>query len=62
MLDQVKDGWEFVKKALNDKDYVTELSGLAELHRQAEKAAADVDWEESDEGQEDGMGDDGELL
>lgn len=28
------DGWEFVKKALNDKDYVAELSGLAEVRHQ----------------------------
>lgn len=57
------DGWEFVKKALNDKDYVSELSGLAELQRQAEKASADVDWEEEDEeGEGDKMGDDGEML
>ena len=26
-----KDGWDFVKKALNDKGYVEEISGLAEV-------------------------------
>ena len=26
-----QDGWEFVKRALNEKDYVEELSGLAEV-------------------------------
>lgn len=26
-----KDGWEFVKKALNEPGYVAELSGLAEV-------------------------------
>jgi ubiquitin-like modifier-activating enzyme ATG7 len=26
-----QDGWEFVKKALNDKGYVEEISGLAEV-------------------------------
>lgn len=26
-----KDGWEFVQKAINDKDYVEELSGLKEV-------------------------------
>lgn len=26
-----QDGWEFVKKALNDRGYVEELSGLAEV-------------------------------
>lgn len=25
------DGWQFVKRALNEKDYVEELSGLAEV-------------------------------
>jgi ubiquitin-like modifier-activating enzyme ATG7 len=48
-----KDGWEFVKKALTDKDYVTELSGLAEVQRMAEAAEADVDWDS-----EGGHGDD----
>jgi ubiquitin-like modifier-activating enzyme ATG7 len=47
-------GWEFVKRALTEKDYVTELSGLAEVQRMAEAAAADVDWES-----EEGDGDDG---
>lgn len=28
------DGWEFVKKALNDKDYIEELSGLKEVREQ----------------------------
>lgn len=27
----VKDGWDFVKRALNEKGYVEELSGLAEV-------------------------------
>lgn len=26
-----KDGWDFVQKAINDKDYVEELSGLKEV-------------------------------
>ena len=53
-------GWEFVKRALNEKGYVEELSGLAEVHRQAEKVAADVGWEEEDGSQiED---EEGELI
>jgi ubiquitin-like modifier-activating enzyme ATG7 len=28
-----KDGWEFVKRALNEKGYVEEISGLAEVSR-----------------------------
>jgi ubiquitin-like modifier-activating enzyme ATG7 len=51
-------GWAFVKRALSEKDYVTELSGLAEVHRKAEAAAAEVDWD-SEEG---GTGDEGEAV
>lgn len=43
------DGWGFVKKALQDKDYVAELSGLAEVQRRAEEMDANVDWEEEDD-------------
>ncbi|RKL22429.1 Ubiquitin-like modifier-activating enzyme atg7 [Fusarium oxysporum] len=53
------DGWGFVKKALQEKDYVAELSGLAEVQRRAEEMAAQVDWEEDDDLVEDG---DGELI
>jgi ubiquitin-like modifier-activating enzyme ATG7 len=49
-----KNGWEFVKKALTEKDYVAELSGLAEVQRKAEAAAADVDWESEGEDMDDG--------
>jgi ubiquitin-like modifier-activating enzyme ATG7 len=38
-------GWDFLKRALSEKDYVTELSGLAEVQRGAEKAANDVEWD-----------------
>jgi len=55
-----KDGWAFVKRALNEKGYVEELSGLAEVQRLAEKAAADVEWdEESDVAEDEG---DGEMI
>ena len=27
----ISDGWEFVKRALNEKGYVEEVSGLAEV-------------------------------
>jgi len=54
-------GWEFVKKALNEKGYVEELSGLAEVQRLAELAAEDVDWEEDDEVIEE-VDEEGELL
>lgn len=53
------DGWEFIKRALTEKDYISELSGLAQVQRDAEAAA--VDWDS-----EPGLGDDddeeGELL
>ncbi|KAG6104513.1 Autophagy protein 7 [Claviceps sp. LM219 group G6] len=53
-------GWQFVKRALQEKDYVAELSGLAEVQRRAEEMAGDIDWEEDDQGVvEDG---EGELL
>lgn len=50
-------GWEFVKKALDEREYVAELSGLAEVQRLAEEAAADVEWsEEEGDGEEEGEG------
>lgn len=51
-----QDGWEFVKRAINEKGYVEEISGLAEVQRQAEKAEQEMEeWDEEDEGE-------GELL
>ena len=55
-----KGGWDFIKRALTDKDYVTELSGLAEVHRQAEAAADNLEWD-SESGMEEEEGE-GELL
>ncbi|KIX03807.1 E1-like protein-activating enzyme Gsa7p/Apg7p [Rhinocladiella mackenziei CBS 650.93] len=52
------DEWDFVQKALNEKDYVEELSGLKEVQRVAEAAAADIEFSE-DETAED---EDGELI
>ncbi len=58
-----KGGWEFVKQALLEKDYISELSGLADVQRRAEAAANDIEWD-SDEGQTeaDMDGGDGELV
>ncbi len=56
-----KDGWEFVKRALDDKEYVAELSGLAEVQRQAEAMSNDVDWEEEADSQS-GGDDEGVML
>lgn len=56
-----KNEWEFLKNALQEKDYVAELSGLAEVQRRAEEMEANIDWDEQDEdvAAEEG---DGELL
>lgn len=48
-----EDGWEFIKRALTEKDYITELSGLAEVQRKAEEAANDVEWDSDEDGMED---------
>ncbi|KAL2196428.1 hypothetical protein P885DRAFT_69474 [Corynascus similis CBS 632.67] len=50
------EGWEFVKKALASRDYVAELSGLAEVQRKAEAAAAEVEWSEDEGLAEEGEG------
>jgi len=52
------DGWDFVQKALNEKGYVEELSGLTEVQRAAEAAAAEIDFSEEDEIEEG----DGEMI
>ena len=54
-----RSGWEFIKRALTESDYVSELSGLADVQRAADAAADDVDWD-SEEGLEDEG--EGELL
>jgi ubiquitin-like modifier-activating enzyme ATG7 len=55
-----RNGWEFVKRALTEPAYVTELSGLAEVHRKAELAAESLDWDSEPEiGEDEG---EGELL
>ena len=55
-----KDGWEFIEKALSDKGYVEQLSGLEEVQRSAEAAAAEIDWTEEDEVDEGGG--EGEMV
>lgn len=60
IVDEYKSkGWEFIKRALSEKDYITELSGLAEVQRQAEAAADDVEWDSGEDAEEEG---EGELL
>lgn len=55
-----KDSWAFVQRALNEKGWVEEMSGLAEVQRKADEASADVDWSE-DEGELEEEGE-GELI
>ena len=53
------DPWGFVQKALNERGWVEEMSGLKEVQRRADEAAADVEWDEGDEG---GIDEEGEML
>lgn len=54
-----KSGWEFVKRAVNEKGYVEDISGLAEVQRLAAERDEEINWSESEGEQEDG---DGELI
>ncbi|KAJ5668798.1 Ubiquitin-like modifier-activating enzyme atg7 [Penicillium macrosclerotiorum] len=45
-------GWDFVRKALNEPGYVEELSGLKEVHEKAEAALADIEWDEASENED----------
>lgn len=54
-----KDGWDFVKRAVNEKGFVEEISGLAEVQRRAAERDDEVDWDSEDEVEEEG---EGELL
>lgn len=61
IVDEYKrSGWDFIKRALTEKDYITELSGLAEVQRQAEAAAGDIEWDSEPNGMDDD--EEGELL
>lgn len=44
-----RDGWDFVKRAVNEKGYVEEVSGLAEVQRRADEVARAMEAEEEDE-------------
>ncbi|SZF04477.1 unnamed protein product [Blumeria hordei] len=44
-----KHGWEFVKRALSDETYVSNVSGLAEVQRLAELALENTDWSETED-------------
>ncbi|KAF1832460.1 hypothetical protein BDW02DRAFT_502965, partial [Decorospora gaudefroyi] len=54
------DPWGFVQRALDERGWVEEMSGLKEVQRRADEAAEDVEWDE-EEG-EGGLDDEGEML
>ncbi|KAK9240483.1 hypothetical protein V1525DRAFT_395108 [Lipomyces kononenkoae] len=45
-----KDGWNFVKNALNVQKFVDEVSGLADVQRRANEIAEGGDWDLEDDG------------
>lgn len=56
-------GWEFIKRAINERGYVEEVSGLAEVQRKAEEAEKELElFEDSDDVDGGEIGGDGELL
>ncbi|KAH9822035.1 ubiquitin-like modifier-activating enzyme ATG7 [Teratosphaeria destructans] len=54
-----KDGWEFVKRAVTEKGYVEEISGLAEVQRRAEEMEKEIEEFDDDE---EGLDAEGELV
>ncbi|KAF2011890.1 autophagy-related protein 7 [Aaosphaeria arxii CBS 175.79] len=54
-----QDPWDFVQRALNEKGWVEEVSGLAEVQRKADAAADGLEWDEEGELEEEG---EGELI
>lgn len=59
-------GWEFVKRAIDERGYVEEVSGLAEVQRKAEAAEKELELFEDSDDEGDGemgeIGGEGELL
>jgi ubiquitin-like modifier-activating enzyme ATG7 len=53
------DPWDFVQRALNEKGWVEEMSGLKEVQRRADEAADDLEWDSEEEG---GLEEEGELV
>jgi ubiquitin-like modifier-activating enzyme ATG7 len=50
------DPWGFVERALNEKGWVEEMSGLAEVQRKADEAAEGLEWDSEGELEEEGEG------
>ncbi|KAM5469830.1 Autophagy protein 7 [Microsporum audouinii] len=44
----LQDGWNFVKRAMNEKSYIEEVSGLKEVQRLADAAAEEMAFSEAD--------------
>lgn len=53
------DPWGFVQKALNERGYVEDVSGLSEVQRKADAAAEELEWDSEGELEEEG---EGELI
>lgn len=55
------DPWGFLVRALSQRGWVEEMSGLAEVQRRAEEV--EVEWESEEEGEGGaGLDEEGELL
>lgn len=54
-----RDGWNFVKRAINKKGFVEEVSGLGEVQRKAEEAEREMEIWSDEEGNDEG---EGELI
>lgn len=46
-------GFDMLLRAFNETGYLEELTGLADLHKEGEKALEAVDWDEEDGGEGD---------
>ncbi|KAF2108755.1 autophagy-related protein 7 [Lophiotrema nucula] len=60
IINLYKEGpWEFLQRALNEKGWVEEVSGLAEVQRKAEAAAEELEWDSEGDLEDEG---EGELI
>ncbi|KAE8821902.1 hypothetical protein HRS9139_10573 [Pyrenophora teres f. teres] len=57
-----KDPWAFVERALEERGWVEEMSGLKEVQRRADEAEGDLDWDEEGEDGGGGMEEEGEII
>ncbi|EFQ98909.1 E1-like protein-activating enzyme Gsa7p/Apg7p [Nannizzia gypsea CBS 118893] len=49
----MQDGWDFVKRAMNEKSYIEEVSGLKEVQRLADAVAEGMGFSDSDDADDD---------